>query len=79
VLAQFVEQLRAEHYVAIFASLAAAYVDHHTLAVDVCNFQVRQFGTTHSSGIEHHQQSAMKGSACAIDQSRYFFLAEDRW
>src|SRR5215471_11558953 len=72
VLAQFVEQLGAEHHVAIFASLATPYVNHHALAVDVCNFQVRQFGTTYSGGIEHHQQGAMKGSARGIDQSRHF-------
>src|SRR5215467_6797596 len=79
VLAQFVEQLGAEHHVAILASLAAAYVNHHALAVDVCNFQVRKFSTTQSSGIEHHQQGAMEGSARGIDQSRHFLLAEDRW
>src|SRR5262249_19038586 len=79
VLAQFVEQLGAEHHVAIFASLAAAYVNHPALAVDVCDFQVRKFGTTQSGGIEHHQQGAMEGSARGIDQSRHFLLAEDRW
>jgi hypothetical protein len=67
VLAQFVEQLGAEHHVAILASLAASYVNHHALAVDVCKFQVRQFGTTQSGGVEHHQQGAVEGSTRGID------------
>src|SRR5215471_5135866 len=51
VLAQFVEQLRTEHYVAIFAPLAASDVNHHALAVDVGDLQMRQFGTAHASGV----------------------------
>ena len=42
VLAQFLEQFWAEHHIAIFASLAALDVNHHALAVDVTDFQVRQ-------------------------------------
>src|SRR5438874_325610 len=54
-------------------------VNHHALAVDVRNFQVGQLGASHSGGVEHHQQCAMKGSASRIDESRHFFLAQDRW
>jgi len=42
-------------------------------------FQVGQLGASHSGGVEHHQQCAMKGSASRIDESRHFFLAQDRW
>ena len=36
---QFIEQLGAEHDIAIGASLAALDVNHHPVAVDVADFQ----------------------------------------
>ena len=78
VLAQFLEQFWAEHHIAISASLAALNVNHHALAVDVADFQVRQLGVPHSGGVERHQQNAMVGSERRIDESRDFFLAQDR-
>jgi hypothetical protein len=38
VFPEFLEQHTAQHYVAIFASLAAADVNHHSLAIDVGKF-----------------------------------------
>ena len=76
--AEFLEQFRAEHDIAVLAALAALDVNHHALAVDVADFQARQFGASHSGGVESHQQSAMEGSASRIDESRDFFLTEDR-
>jgi len=55
VFPEFLEQFLAQHHVPIFAFLPALDVNHHALAIDVGNFQVRQFGTTHSGGIERHQ------------------------
>src|SRR5229473_2360684 len=78
VLTQFLEQLWAKHHVPIFAPLATLDVNDHALAVDVRNLQVGQLGASHSRGVERHQQRAMKGSASCIDESRHFFLAEDR-
>jgi hypothetical protein len=52
---EFLEQLRAEHHIAISASLAALDVDHHALAVDVADFQVCQLGVPGSGGVERHQ------------------------
>ena len=60
---EFFEQHRTEHYVAISATFAALDVNHHSLAVDVADFQARQFGTPQSGGVERHQQSAMEGNA----------------
>src|SRR5262249_23261196 len=40
VLAQFFEQLGAEHDVAVFAAFPSADMNHHALAVDVADFQV---------------------------------------
>src|SRR6266849_7684067 len=77
-LTQFFKQLWAKHHVPIFAPLATLDVNDHALAVDVRNFQVGQLGASHSGGVERHQQRAMKRSASPIDESRHFFLAQDR-
>src|SRR5260370_37278048 len=79
VLPEFVEQPGAEQYIAVFAAFTALDVDHHALAVDVTNFQACEFGTAESGGVERHQQSAMQRRASCMDESRHFFLAEDRW
>src|SRR6266404_5297158 len=78
-LTQFLEQRWAKHHVAIFTSLATLDVNYHALTVDVRNFQVGQLGPPHSGSVERHQQRAMEGSASRIDESRHFFLAQDRW
>ena len=44
--AQFLEQLRAEHDIAVLASLAAPDMDDHPLAVDIADLQVRHFRAT---------------------------------
>ena len=61
-LTQLLEEFGTEHHIAVFASLAAPDVNHHTLAIDVAHFQVCQFCASYSGGIERHQQSAMVGS-----------------
>ena len=77
-LTQFLEQLWAKHHVAIFTSLATLDVNYHALTVDVRDFQVGQLGAPHSGSVERQQQRAMEGSASRIDESRHFFLAQDR-
>lgn len=79
VMSQFFEQLRTEQHIAVFAALAALDVDDHALTVDVTHFQVREFGTPESGGVERHQQSAVQRRSSRIDQPRHFFLAEDGW
>ena len=74
--AQRIEQLRAEHDIAVLASLAAPDMNDHPLAVDIADLQVRHFCATCARGIQRHQQDAMKGELCRVDQTRDFFLAE---
>src|SRR3974377_2108658 len=79
VLAQFFEQLGAEHDIAVFAALSSADMDHQGLAVDIAGLQVCYLSTPQASSVERHEQSAMEGSVSGIDESCDFFLAEDRW
>jgi hypothetical protein len=74
--AQRIEQLGAEHDVAVLAPLATPDMNDHPLAVDIADLQVRHFCATCACGIERHQQNAVKGKLCRIDQTCDFFLAE---
>src|SRR5215471_2629643 len=40
VLAQFFEQLRTEHDLAVFPTFSSANVNHHALAIDIADLQV---------------------------------------
>ena len=51
-------------------------MNDHPLAVDIADLQVRHFCATCARGIEGHQQNAMKGKLCRVDQTRDFFLAQ---
>jgi hypothetical protein len=75
---EFVKQLWAEQHIAIFAAFTALDVDHHALTVDVTHFQVCEFGTPESCGIERHQQGAMQRRVSRINESRDLLLAEYR-
>src|SRR5215472_7266552 len=55
ILAECLEQLRAEHDITVLASLASPDMNDHALAVDVTNLQERNFGAARASGIECHQ------------------------
>src|SRR6266478_1572923 len=50
--AKGIEQLRAEHEIAILASLASPNMNDHPLAVDVADLEVRHFCATRARGIE---------------------------
>src|ERR1035438_2528185 len=76
VSAQRIEQLWAEHYIAVLASLALPDVNHHPLAVDVADLQVGRFCAACAGGIERHQKDAMKGGVRGVDQARDLLLAE---
>src|SRR3974390_1599379 len=78
-LAQFFEQLGAEHDIAVFAALSCADMNHHALAVDIADLQVGYLSTAQAGSVERHEQSGMEGSASGFDESCDFFLAEDRW
>jgi len=76
VCAQFCEQLRAEHDIAIPAALALPDMNHHPLAVDVADLQVGRLCTACAGGIERHQKDAMEGAIRGVDQASNFLLAE---
>src|ERR1700730_8107686 len=78
-LPQFVEQLGAEQHISISAAFSSLDVNHHALAVDIADFQAREFGTSESGGVKRHKQSAMQGRPSRIDELGDFLLAEDRW
>src|ERR1035437_3467237 len=76
VSAQRIEQLRAEHDIAVLASLALPDVNHHPLTVDIADLQVGRFCAACSGGIKRHQKDAMKGGIRGVDQARDLLLAE---
>src|SRR5882762_11949490 len=74
--AQRIEQLGTEHDITVLAPLASPDMNDHALAVDIADLQVRHFCATCARGIEGHQQNAMKGKLCRVDQMRHFVLAQ---
>src|ERR1700690_608036 len=76
VFAQGCEKYRAEHDVAVSTPLAAN-VNDHSFAVHITDFQLGQFGTSHTGGIENHQQETVKRSERRVDEPRDLFLAEN--
>ena len=52
-------------------------VNHHPLAVDVADLQVRCLGAARSGGIESHQHRTMKRTVCGIDEAADLFRAKD--
>ena len=74
--AQCIEQLRAEHDIPVLASLTDPDMNDHPLAVNIADLQVRHFCATCARGIERHQQNAMKGKLCRVDQTRHFVLTQ---
>jgi hypothetical protein len=59
--AKSIEQLRAEHDIAVLASLASPHRNDHPLAIDIADLQACHFCATCARGIERYQQDAMKG------------------
>src|ERR1700730_8771226 len=73
---QSIEKLGAEHDITVLASLASPDMNDHALAVDIADLQVCHFCATCARSIEGHQQNAMKGKLCRVDQTRHFVLAQ---
>ena len=76
--AQFLEQDRAEHDVAVFATFAFLDVNHHPTAVNVADLQTSQLRIPNSGRVKSHEYGAVKRSGSGIDELCYFFLAENR-
>lgn len=65
VLAQFFEQLGAEHDIAVLAALSSLDVNHHALAVDIADLQVGYLGTPQASSVERMSRVRWKGVSAA--------------
>jgi hypothetical protein len=78
VLAQRLQQSRAEWEITTAATLAAFHADHHALAVDVAHLEQRYFCAPHARAIERHKQSALHEVAGGVDKPGDFIQAEHR-
>src|SRR6202167_4387489 len=74
--AKFLQQLRAEHDIAVLAAFALADMNHHPLAVDVTDLQASRFCAACAGGIHRHQQDAMKRCVGGSHKRAAFFLTE---
>src|SRR5208282_4671381 len=73
---QLIKQLRAEHDIAVLASLAFPDMDDHPLAVDVADLQTGRFRAPRACGIKRHQQNAVERERCRVNQTRDLLRAE---
>jgi hypothetical protein len=78
VSAQFFEQDRAEHDMAVLPSFAILNVHDHASAIDIADFQACELGATRTGAVQGHQNGAIEGSRRSIDELCYFFLTENR-
>src|SRR5208337_2224951 len=76
VLAQSLQQLRSQQHIAVPATLALAYMNDHTLAVDIGDREMAQLGPAQAGCIQHHQHGAMHQVAGRVDQSRHLLLVK---
>src|SRR5664280_2513510 len=76
VSAQRFEKLRAQHDVSVQASLASPDMDHHALTVNIADLLMRCFGAACPGGIKRHEQDAVEGAFCGLNQTRNLLLAE---
>src|ERR1700687_1290710 len=75
--AQFLEQDKAEHDVAVLPTLATLNVHAHGSPIDVADLQARELGAAHAGAVEGHQNGALEGSRRSSDELCYFFLTEN--
>src|SRR5215467_279724 len=78
ILPQGFQQGWAERQIAIFSALAGDDTDDHSLAINVADLEVREFGATHAGAVERHQQRASKQRPSGVDETRYFLSTEHR-
>ena len=75
--AELIQQLRAQHDIAIFTSLSALDVDHHPFAIDVSDLQPCQFRPPEAGSIQRHQKDAVERSGRRLNELGHLSLAED--
>ena len=75
VLAQGLQQLRAQRHVAVAAALALPDMDEHAVLSISSTLRLAQLGPAHAGRVERHQHGAMKQIAGGVDQPHGFLLA----
>ena len=77
VVAQGVEQDRAQHGVAVAPALAGADVEHHTLGVDVADAEMAGFGDPQSGPVGAEQHHAVFRLPQSAEDLGHFARARD--
>jgi len=77
VRAQFLQQPRRQHHVAVLAALALIDPKHHALAVDVGDLQVRGLGYPQPRCIGRHQNGPMLQAVDRLEEVHHLLGAED--
>src|SRR6202166_1644303 len=75
--AQQLKQMRRQHHVAVFVTLALFDPDHHALAVDVEYLQRDHLGHAQSGPIGHAQCHLVFEPRCRTEKTRDFLRAQD--
>ena len=74
--AQDRQQLRREHHVAVFLSLAVRDAQHHPFAVDGGHGKAHGLGDAQAGGVAGGQDGAMLGRLHPVEKLGHFFRAE---
>src|SRR5215470_11044276 len=75
--AQFLEQDGAKHDVAVLLAFAALNVHDHASAINIADLQARELGAARTGAVQGHQNGAIEGRRCSIDELGDFFLTEN--
>src|SRR3954462_6216815 len=77
--AQYNEELRRQHDVAVAAALALVDPDQHAAAVDIAEFQAHHFRYAQPGGIGGHQRGAMLEVRHRPRKPQQLLSAQDDW
>jgi hypothetical protein len=76
--AQDLERRVRQRHEAVFGALTAMHVNHHSLTVDIADFQMQRFLQAQAAGVDRAQESVVMSGAHAPEQRAYFFATQDR-
>src|SRR6516225_1255476 len=77
--AQYFEQLRRQHGVAVLATLALLDSQHHALGIDVADLERYNLGDAQPSAIGGGERRRVLRPRRRLEQQRDLFDAEHRW
>src|SRR5579871_6126905 len=75
--AQFLEQDRAEHDIAVLPAFAVLNVHDHSSAIDITDLQARELGAARTGAVQGHQNGAIERGRRSIDELGDFVLTEN--